>query len=161
MVNDEDHDGDMIDNMSVAQRLSFNDKDNQEPTIWEKHAKETVQDFSSYGSMIEKKFQDSEPKPEPKPEPKEPKSIISHFRENENSPKPVIGHFRENELSQGQTENLVKATMVANGGNKANPSVQIELATDTRSKDGAIVTQVLENANTEAEEDAAINQIAG
>ena len=51
--------------------------------------------------------------------------------------------------------------MVANGGNKANPSVQIELATDTRSKDGAIVTQVLENANTEAEEDAAINQIAG
>ena len=40
-------------------------------------------------------------------------------------------------------------------------TVQIELATDTRSKDGAIVTQVLENANTEAEEDAAINQIAG
>lgn len=56
---------------------------------------------------------------------------------------------------------MVAATMAANNGNQANPSVQIELAGDTRAQNGAVITDVLENASNDKEEEAAIKKIAG
>ena len=56
---------------------------------------------------------------------------------------------------------MVKSTLAANNGDKSDPEVQIGIADNTRSQDGNIVTDVLENASTEAEEESAITKIAG
>lgn len=159
MVNDEDDGGNMVDNTFI--KFKFGQKEDNE-TIWEKHAKETVQDFNTYGSMIEKKFEESEPKPEPQQV--KPKEEVKPKEQPAQEPKPVIGHFRENEAPLAAKTDLntsmIKSTLAANSGNKADPQVQIELAADTSSRDGAVVTEVLENATTDAEEDSAIRQIA-
>jgi hypothetical protein len=66
MMNEEDNES-PIDNLSVEKRVKFEKEDSKETALWAKHARETVQDFTFYGTMIENKFKDLDEKPKPAP----------------------------------------------------------------------------------------------
>lgn len=56
---------------------------------------------------------------------------------------------------------MVKSALAANGNDQTNPAVQMDIFRDTSIQNGAVVTDVLEKATTDKEEDEAIKKIAG